>query len=426
MLPSSTVAQTLLNASDLIKSWDYPAGSMSRGEEGISGFKLTLKKGRAASCKITSSSGFEELDEATCRLAMERAVFDMSTLPKGAWSTYSNRVSWSIQQVEPRVSSGGLFASAAVSRVDPDKIRCQYSDGIVQFVRAVSPCIQAATLPEQQSVVRVTGRWDQAPQPSTPTPQIVQHKADFDKTLKAARAGDKSQFLTVVDMYMTGTEVEKDDIKALFWAQKAEKAGLIEAKYTLALMYAERGGVGQDLQKSYDYLSAYVKAASTSLKTAELSEIIKQSVGKNGYSCMSYGFRQATPSFAQCLMQADQAERLAQQQAQLARQQAQFAQQQAQYAQQQYELQAQQYQRQLAAEQQALEREKEAKRQAAWERLSQAAEDLACPKVGPGMFAEPVAGCGRNKNQPKAPTVNVYVAPEKKYCGATAAGPLRC
>jgi hypothetical protein len=227
-------------------------------------------------------------------------------------------------------------------------------------------------------------------------------------------------------MYMTGTGVEKDDVKALFWTQRAEKAGLIEAKYTLALMYAQGGAVEQDLQKSYDYLNAYLKAGNTSPKTAELSESIKRIVGENGYSCMTYGFRQGTPSFAQCLMQADQAQRLAQQQAQLARQQAQFAQQQAQYAQQQYELQAQQYQRQLAAEQQALEREKEAKRQAAWERLSQAAEDLACPKVGPGMFAEPVAGCGRNKHVPPAPVVNVQVTTENKYCGRTAAGPIPC
>lgn len=426
ILPNTTVAQTLLNPSELITSSDYPAGSMSRGEEGIAGFELTFKNGRPAGCKITNSSGYGELDSATCRLVMERSLFDMSSLPKDRKPYYSNRVRWSIQQSAPRAAAGGLFASQSVSRMDPDKIRCQYSDGIVQFVSAVSPCIQAAAAPDQGRGVRVTGRMNQAPQTSTPTQQIVRHKADFDKALKAARAGDKSQFLTVVDMYMTGTEVEKDDIKALFWAQKAEKAGLIEAKYTLALMYAERGGVGQDLQKSYDYLSAYVKAANTSLKTAELSEIIKQSVGKNGYSCMSYGFRQATPSFAQCLMQADQAERIAQQQEQLSRQQAQFAQQQAQYARQQYELQAQQYQRQLAAEQQALEREKEAKREAAWERLRQTAEDLACPKVGPGMFAEPVAGCGRNKNVPPAPVVNVHVTNENKYCGRTAAGPIPC
>ncbi len=141
----------MLNGGDLINGPDYPSGSRSRGEEGISAFELTLKNGRPASCKITSSSGFEELDEATCRLATERAVFDMSTLPNGDWSTYSDRVRWQIGPSEPRANSGNLAASQSISRIDPNKIRCQYSDGLVRFVNAGNPCIQAATVPAQQA-----------------------------------------------------------------------------------------------------------------------------------------------------------------------------------------------------------------------------------------------------------------------------------
>lgn len=143
-------APSMLNAADLIKSSDYPAGSMSRGEVGFSGYKLTLNNGRPASCLITSSSGFEELDKATCRLATERSIFDMSTLPKGNWSTYSNRVKWTIGVSEPRAHDANLTATQSVSRVDPNRIRCQYSDGYVGFVNAGDPCIQAATLPAQQ------------------------------------------------------------------------------------------------------------------------------------------------------------------------------------------------------------------------------------------------------------------------------------
>jgi hypothetical protein len=427
MWPSSTVAQTLLNASDLIKSSDYPAGSMSRGEEGIAAYELSFKDGRPAKCSITSSSGFEELDSATCRLVMERSLFDMTTLTKGKWPYYYNRVRWSIRAWDqPRAVYGNITATQSVSRIDPNKIRCQYSDGEVGFVSAGSPCIQAAGVPNQQSVVRVTGRWDQADQTLIPTLPIAREKADFNEVLKAARAGDKSKFLTVAEMYMTGAGVEQDDTKALFWTQRAEKAGLTEAKYTLALMHAQGGAVEQDLQKSYDYLNAYVKAGSSSIKADVLFESIRQSAGESVFSCMTYGFRQGTPSFAQCQMQADQAARLAQQQAQLAQQQAQFAQQQAQFAQQQYQLQAQQYERQLAADRLAREREERAERQAAADELIQMGADMLCPKVGGRPFGEPVAGCGRNKNVPQAPTVNVYVAPEKKYCGATAAGPIKC
>ena len=144
-------APRILNAGDLINGSDYPSGSLSRGEEGIAAFELTLKNGRPASCKIISSSGFEELDEATCRLATERAVFDMSTLPKGNWSTYSNRVRWNLNASAPRANSVNLSASQTVSRIDPNKIRCQYSDGVVSFVNAGSPCIQAEAAPIQQA-----------------------------------------------------------------------------------------------------------------------------------------------------------------------------------------------------------------------------------------------------------------------------------
>lgn len=248
------------------------------------------------------------------------------------------------------------------------------------------------------------------------------HGEAFRLALTAARANLPSAQSFVAFLYGYGVGTVKDAKKAMFWLQKSVDSKHPYAYNLMSIAYLRGDWIGMDIQRSYDFAQLANSSGYDTTKSfagASLMSEISRVAGPDSFSCMSYGFRQGTPSFSQCLMQTAQTQ-------QLARQQAQLAQQQAQYARQQYELQAQQYQRQLAAEQQALEREKEAKRQAAWERLSQAAEDLACPKVGPGMFAEPVAGCGRNKNQPKAPTVNVYVAPEKKYCGATAAGPLRC
>lgn len=388
---NATSAPRLLNGNSLIMPSDYPAGSMARGEEGISAFELTLKNGRPASCKITSSSGFGELDEAACRLATERSIFDMSALPKGALSTYSNRVSWSIPAWDqPRPFQHNLTATQSVSRIDPNKIRCHYSDGYIGFVIAGSPCVKGAPAQNSKtSYARVA-----------PTIENAITKSDFERSLKAARSGDTAQFLPVASMYMAGTGVGKDDVKALFWIRAAEKAGLAEAKYTLALLHADGGAVERDFQKSYDYLTAYVTAGYASQKTIDLSERIKRNVGEHGFSCMTYGFRQETPSYSQCLMQTAQAEQLAQQQAQLARQQAQFAKQQAQFAEQQYRLQLEQNQRQLAAEQEARERAEEAERKAASERLFAMSADMLCPKkTRGGIFAEPVAGCGRNKNE---------------------------
>lgn len=408
--PSASTANVapprLINGSSLLTSSDYPAGSMTRGEEGVAAFELMLKNGRPVSCKITSSSGYHELDEATCRIVTTRSVFETSNVSNGEWSTFTSRIRWILPPTAPRPYFASLTATQTVSRVDPNKIRCQYSDGYVGFVQMGSPCVEG--IPLNQPF---------APYPSaSPTYNNTLHQPDFERALKAARAGDTAQFLSVASMYTTGSGVEKDDAKALFWIQKAEKAGLTEAKYSLAQMYLQGGPVGQDLQKSYDYLNEYIQAGNANAKTTQFAETIKQRVGEHGFSCMTYGFRLGTPNYSQCLMQTAQAEKLAQQQAQLAQQQAQYAQQQALFAQQQYELQAEQYERQIAAEKLAAEQAAQEKEKREWakrsEELFKISEDLLCPKKpGGGIFREPVAGCGRNKYEPKQPNVNVIIRP---------------
>lgn len=91
-------------------------------------------------------------------------------------------------------------------------------------------------------------------------------------------------------------------------------------------------------------------------------------------------------------------------------------------ARQQYEFERSRYEQQLADAKQAQERaereEADRERRAAAERLRQLSEDMLSPNEGPGIFAEPVAGCGRNKNKPQAPTVNVIVQPWAQEPGA--------
>ena len=398
--PNLAEAPRLINGNSLLWASDYPVGSMSRGEEGVAEFQLTIKNERPASCNIISSSGYRELDDATCRLVTERAVFDTSNVPKGDWPTFKSRIRWSIQPNAPRPYHPSLTATQSVSRVDPNKMRCQYSDGYVGFVSAGFQCFEGAPLQKSDAGYAI----------SNPGIEKAIQKADFEQSLKAARAGDASQFLPVALMYAKGAGVEKDDAKALFWIQKAESAGLAEAKFTLAVLHAEGQVVEKNFQKSFDYLNAYMMSEKSNQNAAVLSEHIKASVGPNEYSCMTYGFRQGTPNYSQCLMQTAQAQQLAEQQAQLARQQAQYAQQQAQFTQQQYQLQVQQYERLLAAEQEAREREEKAKNRELSERLFAISQDMFCPKkTRGGIFAEPVAGCGRNKYEPKPPIVNVYV-----------------
>ena len=55
---------------------DYPLSALRRGEEGRVEFCLRVnREGLVESCTITSSSGFADLDETTCRIARDRVRF---------------------------------------------------------------------------------------------------------------------------------------------------------------------------------------------------------------------------------------------------------------------------------------------------------------------------------------------------------------
>ncbi len=138
--PSS--AQTFLNPSDVITTSDYPPNSWKRGDQGITHFRLSLgTNGQATGCTIVESSGFEELDNATCRLMVERAKFDMSTVfAANTEATYSNRVRWQLPAIDPRVLLFGVTAKRVPVRSDATKIKCEYSDGLHRIIDANQSC----------------------------------------------------------------------------------------------------------------------------------------------------------------------------------------------------------------------------------------------------------------------------------------------
>ena len=55
---------------------DYPKAARRWHEEGTVGFKIDIgTDGRVTKCSIIASSGFEDLDKATCRIVIERVRF---------------------------------------------------------------------------------------------------------------------------------------------------------------------------------------------------------------------------------------------------------------------------------------------------------------------------------------------------------------
>ena len=78
---------------------DYPLRDLREGNQGIVRFSLTIDTdGKVETCTITRSTGFNGLDEATCKLASLRARFDPATDSAGnrVTGTYAGSVRWMI------------------------------------------------------------------------------------------------------------------------------------------------------------------------------------------------------------------------------------------------------------------------------------------------------------------------------------------
>ncbi|HTU11723.1 MAG TPA: energy transducer TonB [Allosphingosinicella sp.] len=89
---------------------DYPAEAMRRGQQGTVRFVVAVgTNGRVTNCTITRSSGHEQLDAGTCRLARARLRFnpgrirgrpaEMSAMPFG--------ITWTLPGVAGSVGPDG-------------------------------------------------------------------------------------------------------------------------------------------------------------------------------------------------------------------------------------------------------------------------------------------------------------------------------
>jgi protein TonB len=77
----------------------YPRESLARGEQGTVVYHVVIDaRGHPTECEVTASSGFARLDEATCRMLMDRALFTPSDNGHGGHvrSSYDGKVVWRI------------------------------------------------------------------------------------------------------------------------------------------------------------------------------------------------------------------------------------------------------------------------------------------------------------------------------------------
>lgn len=461
LCPFYVDAQVLMNPNEIVSSNDYTSYNEGRTE-----YRLTLaRNGRPISCEVVKSSGHADLDQKTCNLTVERSVFDMSQVPAAAiMPSYRSSIKWTRGITGPRAASNGLTAKQSTSEVDPRKTRCEFSDGEVAFVTLGASCFAqtAQVAPAASSITqRGTGHGSQVqacrslgfrvgtpeysrckqdvamgilathaagnlesaaksgssrqgtnasnarPASNSATPALANdERSNFIANLEDARAGNASEFVNVARRYMFGRGTPPDSEKAIFWMRKAENLQIPDAFETLAYWYMLGTGLKQDYQISFEYINKYKLSRPSISSLSILEEFLKGRVGSDGYSCLEYGFTYKTPAYSMCNLQMAQAKKQAEQQADIARQQAEIAQARLDLEHRKYE------QQQLAAvqaQQRAQQAERDRSRQETSDALMALSADLLCPKKTRGFMAEPVAGCGRNKNEPRAPTVNVYV-----------------
>jgi protein TonB len=90
--PSNAPGRWVTNA-------DYKPAWVRREMQGVVSFALQVDaSGRVSDCRVTRSSGFGELDDATCRLVRQRAKFTAARDGKGLKvpGTYANSVRWEL------------------------------------------------------------------------------------------------------------------------------------------------------------------------------------------------------------------------------------------------------------------------------------------------------------------------------------------
>ena len=74
----------MIRENDRIQFAAYPPGSLKRGEQGVVGINvLTDQQGRLRECSVTKSSGYRDLDRASCDLLLDHMKMQPYLAPGG-------------------------------------------------------------------------------------------------------------------------------------------------------------------------------------------------------------------------------------------------------------------------------------------------------------------------------------------------------
>lgn len=128
--PAADVMLPATDPGSWVTTDDYPPDALDEEREGITGFRLMIEPdGLPRKCEVIAASGHADLDEATCRLLMERARFHprLDAGGKKVGGSYINRIRWQIPTLVAGFHPDSLrdswpqaaVPSALMSKLDP-------------------------------------------------------------------------------------------------------------------------------------------------------------------------------------------------------------------------------------------------------------------------------------------------------------------
>ncbi|HZG07864.1 MAG TPA: energy transducer TonB [Allosphingosinicella sp.] len=182
-------ARSVGSLADLISNRDYPAAALRAHEQGSTRFRLDVAKdGRVAACTVTASSGSASLDEATCRIMRERALFKPARNARNrpVEDQVNQTITWRIEEVEtpPEVDAA---TEAWLRCLDPH-VMASLADA-ARPARAIAEQAISACRAEEDRLLALVA--DTMGEPAPGEQQRADLRAEFIEAIEAARSAPR-------------------------------------------------------------------------------------------------------------------------------------------------------------------------------------------------------------------------------------------
>ncbi len=159
LLFSATIPVPAAGAShsESLVAKNYPRDSLTRGEQGIVKFAVELDSdARIDSCVVTKSSGYRELDRATCDLIVRHAEFPPAQADGKRVATIRNgQIRWTLPEpYRDNAKRAPAPIPASLTELESERLICERNRAIGSLIKTTTYCLTKA----EWAIARIEGR----------------------------------------------------------------------------------------------------------------------------------------------------------------------------------------------------------------------------------------------------------------------------